>query len=72
MENIDYKTRKIQEKYVNNKGVTKIRTIREEYTETNTYYYEKDEKGSITKITDKDGTTIEQYLYDAYGTPYTK
>ncbi|NDK09028.1 hypothetical protein EOM39_07370, partial [Candidatus Gracilibacteria bacterium] len=63
---------KIQQEYVNNKGVTKIRTIREEYTETNTYYYEKDEKGSITKITDKDGTTIEQYLYDAYGTPYTK
>ncbi|NDK08939.1 hypothetical protein EOM39_06915, partial [Candidatus Gracilibacteria bacterium] len=63
---------KIQQEYVNNKGVTKIRTIREEYTETNTYYYEKDEKGSITKITDKDGTTIEQYLYDAYGIPYTK
>ncbi len=31
------------------------------------YYYHYDEKGSITKLTDKSGKTVQDYTYDAFG-----
>ena len=31
------------------------------------YYYHYDEKGSITKLTDKSGNTVQDYTYDAFG-----
>ena len=31
------------------------------------YYYHYDEKGSITKLTDKSGKTVQDYAYDAFG-----
>ena len=31
------------------------------------YYYHYDEKGSITKLTDKGGNTVQDYTYDAFG-----
>lgn len=36
----------------------------------NLYFYHKDQLGSITAITDKDGKIVEQYKYDEYGKPF--
>lgn len=38
----------------------------------NSYFYQKDQLGSITAITDKDGKVIKQYRYDAFGKVYEK
>ena len=72
MEKVDYKTRKVQETYVNNRWVTKTRTINETYTETNTYYYHKNHLNSIVAITDNLGNILEEYEYDVFGKPYSK
>gem|GEM_PF-5208405 len=72
MEKVDYKTRKVQEEYINKKGQTKTRTINETYTETNTYYYHKNHLNSIVAITDNLGNILEEYEYDVFGKPYSK
>jgi len=72
MEKVDYKTRKVQEEYINKKGQTKTRNITENYTETNTYYYHKNHLNSIVAITDNLGNILEEYEYDVFGKPYSK
>jgi len=38
----------------------------------NRYFYQKDQLGSITAITDKDGKIVEEYKYDAFGKAYIR
>ena len=75
---------KIEEEYVNKKGKIKTRKIKENYLETNIYFYQKDHLGSIIAITDETGTIVEEYAvnevrkypwgvtYDIFGKPYSK
>jgi len=69
---IAYKTRKIEEEYINANGKAKTRKIKESYVETNTYYYQKDHLWSIIAITDETGSIVEEYAYDVFWKPYTK
>jgi RHS repeat-associated protein len=39
---------------------------------SNTYFYEKDHLGSITKITSSTGAIIDEYAYTVFGKPYKK
>lgn len=72
MKLIENKTRKIEEEYINKKWKTKTRKIKESYTETNTYYYQKDHLWSIVAITDESANIVEEYAYDVFWKPFTK
>jgi len=72
MQLTENKTRKEQQEYVNAKGKTKTRNIKIAYTETNSYYYEKDHLWSILAITDDTGSLVEEYRYDAFWKAYSK
>ncbi|MCH2188406.1 DUF6531 domain-containing protein [Candidatus Gracilibacteria bacterium] len=50
----------------------KTRKVKEPYTETSTYYYQKDHLGSIIAITDESANIVEEYVYDVFGKPYSK
>ena len=52
------------------KGIDEI-LMRTDYTfnPPATFYYQQDHEGSVTHLTDGSGNLIEQYRYDAFGTP---
>jgi RHS repeat-associated protein len=50
------------------KGVDEI-LMRQDTTRAVTYYYQRDQNGNITHLTDGGGTVIEKYQYDAFGAP---
>ena len=39
----------------------------EKQRKNRTYYYHRDHQGSIIKLTDEQGVTVERFVYDAYG-----
>jgi RHS repeat-associated protein len=57
---------------VNNKWKTKTRKVKENYTETNRYFYHIDHLWSVVAITDESATIIEEYEYDAFWKVYSK
>src|ERR1700730_3800516 len=38
-------------------------------TQNQTFYYQHDHEGSVTYLTKPDGTLLEKYRYDVFGTP---
>jgi len=71
MEKIDYKIKKVKEKYVNKKWKIKTKNVVENYTETNMYFYHKNHLNSIVAITDNSGNIVEEYEYDVFWKPYS-
>ncbi|EKD44331.1 MAG: YD repeat protein, partial [uncultured bacterium (gcode 4)] len=47
-------------------------TINGKKTQTNQYFYQKDQLGSIIAITDQSGKLAEEYKYDEFGKAYTR
>ena len=54
-----------------NKGVDDVLYMKVVTPEdTKEYYYEKDERGSILRLTNPEGEVVEEYRYDAFGLTY--